>query len=356
MYRIIQWATGSMGAAIVRGVLDHPDLEMVGAYVYSDSKSGVDVGTLVGRPAAGVHATNNVEAILAADADVVVHAGRVGPYGSHDEDIIRLLESGKNVISINGYTYTEYWNNERSKRLQEACIKGNSTLCGAGLNPGFIAEQVATLVTGLSSSVDHVEIVESADATKLRDPNYLFDALGFGADPKIRSANDPSWLPVAAFNGMYEETIGLVAYRLGMTLDRVEGDHIVHTAKADIPVYAGIVRAGTVSHTNWRWHGIVGGKRRLTLSIHWYVDPTNLDEPNPPLWKVNVTGHPGARISINVEKHPDDRSKMSPEQYAVAARVINLIPLVVAAKPGLMRLPTTTPFRDDYLTSGNTQV
>ena len=85
------------------------------------------------------------------------------------------------------------------------------------------------------------------------------------------------------------------------------------------------------------------------MSIHWYVETSHLDDPHPPLWTVEVTGHPGIRIAVDLVKHPDDRSRMSAEQYAVAGQVINAIPYVVAAPPGLLTRPVATPARDDYL-------
>jgi len=48
-----------------------------------------------------------------------------------------------------------------------------------------------------------------------------------------------------------------------------------------------------------------------------------------------VIGHPGTDL-VGV--------------YAVAALVINAIPYVVAAQPGLLTRPVSTPARDDYLT------
>jgi hypothetical protein len=149
---------------------------------------------------------------------------------------------------------------------------------------------------------------------------------------------------------MYTETLAAVALRMGMDLERVESDHVVHTATADIELHAGVIRQGTVSHTNWRWHGIAGGRRRLTMSIHWYAETAHLDDPHPPLWSVKVTGHPGIEIAVRLVKHPDDKSRMGAEQYAVAGQVINAIPYVVAAKPGLLTRPVATPARDDYLT------
>ena len=349
-YRVVQWATGAMGKAVLRTIIDHPGVELAGVYVYSDGKAGRDAGELAGRPPTGVLATSDVAEILALDADVVVHAGRIGPYGSHDEELARILASGKNLITINGYSHPAYWPRARTERLRAACAAGGATLLGAGLNPGFIAEQIATVATGVCASVDHIQITESADASEVRDPDYLFGTLGFGVDPAACDPNDPAWEPSAALNGMYAETLAAVACRLGLSLERVETDHVLHPAPRDIELPAGIVRAGTVSHLAWCWHGIVGGRRRLTMSIHWYVEISHLDDPHPPLWTVAVTGHPGIRIAVELVKHPDDKSRMSAEQYAVAGQVINAIPYVVAAAPGRLTRPAATPARDDYLT------
>jgi hypothetical protein len=349
-YRVVQWATGAMGKAVLRTIIDHPGVELAGVYVYSDAKAGRDAGELANRPATGVIATSDVDEILALDADVVVHAGRIGPYGSHDEELARILAAGKNVITINGYSHPAYWPAARTERLRAACAAGSSTLLGAGLNPGFIAEQIATVATGVCASVDHIQITEAADASEVRDPGYLFGTLGFGADPAACDPNDPGWGPAESLNGMYEETLAALAYRLGMSLDRVETDHVLHAATKDIELPAGVIAAGAVSHANWRWHAIAGGRRRLTMSIHWYVETSHLDDPHPPLWAVEVTGHPGIKIAVDVVKHPDDKSRMSAEQYAVAGQVINAIPHVVAAAPGLLTRPVATPARDDYLT------
>ena len=39
-YRVVQWATGNIGLRSLRAVIEHPDLELVGLYVYSEDKAG----------------------------------------------------------------------------------------------------------------------------------------------------------------------------------------------------------------------------------------------------------------------------------------------------------------------------
>lgn len=71
--RAIQWATGSMGRACLKAVLDRPEFELVALRVYGEAKAGRDAGDIVRRPPTGVLATQDIEQILATPADVVLH-------------------------------------------------------------------------------------------------------------------------------------------------------------------------------------------------------------------------------------------------------------------------------------------
>ena len=344
-YRVIQWATGAMGKACLRALIDRPDMQLVGLYVYSDGKAGVDAGEIARRPPTGVIATRDVNEILALDADVVIHCARLAPpYGSHDAEIIRLLESGKNVLSINGYSHPQHWGGDRLARLEAACRAGRSTLMAAGLNPGFIGEQIAVVASGVCSELDHIEIVESVDCRQVRNPDYVFKILGYGADPKTVDPNDPAWGPSSSLNGMYEEVLDAIATHLGIVLDRVTTEHRVYAATEELTVAAGPIAKGTIAHVNWRWRGFVGGEAKLTMSIHWYMEQAHLDEPNPPLWRVRIGGEPGVRITVDLEKRVGDTTRTSAEQIALAGAVINAIPVVCAAPPGVMTRPLATPF------------
>ena len=76
-YRVICWAPGSVGKTCLRAVIDSPDCELVGLYVYSDRKAGQDAGTLARRAETGVIATKDIDEILALEADLVIHTARL---------------------------------------------------------------------------------------------------------------------------------------------------------------------------------------------------------------------------------------------------------------------------------------
>ena len=61
--------------------------------------------------------------------------------------------------------------------------RGGSTLAGVGLNPGFIAERVATLLTGLCSQLDSVACYEVADASAMPSPEFVFGLNATAKDP-----------------------------------------------------------------------------------------------------------------------------------------------------------------------------
>jgi 2,4-diaminopentanoate dehydrogenase len=63
-YRVIQWATGSIGRLAIRAIAEAPNLELVGVWVHSASKVGRDAGELAGIDRLGVAATNNATALL----------------------------------------------------------------------------------------------------------------------------------------------------------------------------------------------------------------------------------------------------------------------------------------------------
>jgi hypothetical protein len=345
-YRVIQWATGSMGKCCLRAVIDHPDLELAGLLVYSSEKSGRDAGDIAHRNATGVIATRDVDEILSLDADVVIHAPRLQPpYTHHNEDIRRLLATGKNVISINGHTFPDYWGGPYVSAFSEACRKGGATLFGTGLNPGFIAEKIALAATGLCSRIQRIEIREVVEVDRMESPDYVFGVLGFGSPCDAIDPNDPSWPPAEILNGLYSEVVAFLVKRLGLVLRRVECDHVLLPATRNIMTPAGAIEKGSTGHIGWRWHGIVGNRRLVTLSIFWVMETAHLEGPGDHLWEVDIRGLPSVKISVDLENPADYPFRTGPEQLALAAAVIHSIPAVCTATPGILTVPAFAPYQ-----------
>jgi hypothetical protein len=336
--RVVQWATGAIGKTSLRAVIDHPDLELVGLYVYSDRKAGKDAGEIARRAPTGVRATRSVDEILALDADVVLHTplNPADTLDAHDDVICRLLASGKDVITTVAHTYPQAIGADYAARFEAACQAGGATLFGTGINPGFVAERLSVLLTTMCTRVDSITTTEVYDCSEILSPGFIFDLMGVGQRPDV-IANGPRAQRV--FNHIFGELVGFVGRALKVTFDEVRADHEFGVATRALTLPVGGVPEGGVVNFRWRWHGIFEGRRLFTIQMLWIVDRTLPGWDVPDGWSVDIEGAPGvqARIKLVEPQGLPDRSKAM--QYCVAGTVVRAIPEVVNAPPGILLPP-----------------
>jgi 2,4-diaminopentanoate dehydrogenase len=332
-YRVIQWATGNVGRAAVEGVLAHPDLELVGAYVYSSAKAGRDVGDICGIAPVGVVATDDVDAILALDADCVVYS----PMLANPSEVVALLESGKNVVTPVGWIYPK---SRDVAAVEAACRSGSVSLHGTGINPGGITEQIPLLLSAFCRDIRHVRAEEFSDIRTYATDFVVREVMLFGKSPEAAAAS-----PMLDILGDgFRQSIEMVADALGITLDetmRTTHEMAVTTEALDTPV--GIIDAGTVAAQRFTWEGLVDGEPFVTVRVNWLMGERTLDPP----W---TFGPEGERFEVEFDADPPLRASfhgMHPPSVetadlahnegilATAMHCVNAVPYVVEAEPGI---------------------
>ena len=65
-------------------------------------------------------------------------------------------------------------------------------------------------------------------------------------------------------------------------------------------------------------------------------------------WTINIRGKPGLDISMDLVEPEDTRVKTKAVQYGVTGSVINSIPAVCEADPGVLDSPLFSPFRRKF--------
>jgi hypothetical protein len=327
-YRVVQWATGNIGLRSLRAVIEHPDLDLVGVYVYSDAKAGRDAGDLCGVAPTGVLAIRDVEEIVRSRPDCVLYmADRA------DTDVLcRLLESGANVVTTRSEFHRPAGLDPAVReRIEAACRKGDASLHSTGSSPGFITEAMPLVLTSVQRRLDRLTIDEFADMSSRDSPELIFDLMGFGRDP---SSFDPRGVELhggAAFGG----SLRVVADALALPLDDVVTSGEVAVARETVDVAAGTVGAGAIGAQRMNVTGMRHGRPLLTFSANWYlttdVEPAwDLRETG---WHLVVEGDLPLDVEIRFPVPADEWAATSPG--VTAHRPVNAIPYVCAAEPGI---------------------
>ena len=169
-YKVMQWATGHVGVHALRGIAQHPDMELVGLWVSSDAKAGRDAGELCGLGRTGVTATRDADALIATPADCVSYMAATDYRpGDAIEDMCRILASGKNVVSssVVGLVHPRALPERITAQLEEACRAGRSSFFTSGIDPGFANDVLPLVLSGLCERWEEIRVQEIINAVTL---------------------------------------------------------------------------------------------------------------------------------------------------------------------------------------------
>lgn len=328
-YRVIQWATGLVGQEAIKGVLAHPELELVGAWVHSPEKAGRDVGELCGLEPVGVVATDDMDAICALEADCVVYA----PVLASTKAVVRLLESGKNVVTPVGWVYPG--ESANLALIEDACRRGGSTLHGTGINPGGITERFPLMLSAMCRGIRHVRVEEFSDIRNYPTESVVRDVMMFGTPPEAAVGS-----PMPAILGAgFCESIDMVADTLGWTLDaqkRTTHEMAVATRPLETPV--GVLDAGTVAAQRFTWEGLVDGDPVVTVRVNWLMGEADLDPPwtlGGQRFEIELDAEPPLAVTFHGLHPPVIGEHPEIGLVAPAMHCVNAIPYVCEAEPGI---------------------
>ena len=330
-YRVIQWATGNVGRVAVQGILSHPELELVGAWVSSAAKAGRDVGEICGLGPIGVRATASADEILALGADCVLYS----PLLPQLDEVVRLLASGKNVVTPVGWFYP--WSTPGVAELEAACRTGGVTLHGTGIHPGGITELVPLTVSSFCRNVRHVRAEEFSDIRVYRAEMVVKEIMLFGKKPEEARSS-----PMLDLLGIgFGQSIDMLAASLRFRLDPAKrATHEMAVATRPIATPVGVLDTGTVAAQRFTWEGLVDGTPVVTVRVNWLMGEEHLDPPwtiGGERFEVAIDADPSVAVTFKGLQPPFETADLdrNPGIVATAMHCVNAIPYVCAAPPGI---------------------
>lgn len=351
-YRVLVWGPGALGCACLRELVRREDLEVVGVLGYSPSKEGVDVGELIGQPPIGVAVTTDKERAFALDADAVLYTGML-PFdaATMESDVVRLLESGKNVISATAFHYAHNRGDAYVEKFETACRRGNSCLHGTGENPGFWFERVALTLAGACNDVEQLKLYEFADLATSGSSQQLLEGICFGLTAE--EAAGPGPMDELWKEYYFVEILNMGSIALfGQPLDRVVHEPTHYVAETDIvlaksqgdPMDMKITK-GHVSAMTHSFTGYLDDRPRLSIAVNWFLRAKNSPFPvkSEHSWRVELEGRPvslrcdiGAFASLeaDLEFRPGDNTTST--YYLTAVTMVQAIPVLCGHEPGIV--------------------
>lgn len=313
--RIIQYGVGPIGSAIVRVLLERTGATIIGAIDIAADKVGRDLGEVVGVSPLGVLVSDRADEVLARKADVVVHS--TSSYFEHVFDqLLACVRAGSHVVSTCeelAYPFRKY--PELARRLDEEAKAAGVAVLGTGVNPGFVMDKLVLTLATVCQRIERVFVRRVVDASQRRLPLQRKIGAGMTVE-EFREAVKAGRIRHVGL----PESVALIADGLGIEVETISETIEPILAEEEVRTEYLHVRAGQVAGVRQIGRGLAGDQERIHLDLQMYVCAKE------PMDEIRLFGTPDLCARIPGGTHGD---------LATAAVVVNSIPLLVHASPGL---------------------
>jgi 2,4-diaminopentanoate dehydrogenase len=337
--RVALIGTGNVGKHALVQLINDAQFDLTGVWVSSDAKAGKDAAELAGLDnSTGITATTDLDAVLATEPECAVYTA-IADNRLPDalEDYRRILSAGVNVVGSSGVFLQYPWQvipEELLKPIEDAARAGKSSLFVGGIDPGFANDLLPLALAGTCQSIEQVRCMEIVNYNTYDSAAVMFDVMGFG-----KPLDDiPLLLQPGVLSLAWGSVVRQLAAGLGISLDEVNETYVREPAPEDFDIAAGHIAKGTAAALRFEVRGMVDGKPAVVLEhITRVRNDLQPDWPQPAqeggCYRIEITGEPSYAMDICASSRNGDHNHA--HLVATAARVVNAIPAVVAAPPGI---------------------
>lgn len=337
--RVAQVATGNAGMLTLRQLVTDDRFELVAVSTSTAEKVGRDAGALAGLDVVtGVTAVEGLDAVLEARPEVVVYCamGDTRPVEA-TRDVCRLLEAGIDVVGSAPGTLQFPWGTmpERAiEKVQAAAEAGGASVYITGVDPGFASDLIPLALASTCQRVEQIRCYELADYATYDGAEVMFDLMGFG---KPVTETPLLFLP-GVLGFAWGTAIRMMAQGLGIEVDEVVEHWEAEPAPESYDIAAGRIEEGTIAALKFSISGLVAGHPAIVVE-----HVTRTREDLRPDWaapvsgggayRVEIVGEPSYTVDIVPSSEHGDHNHAA--IVAACGRIVNAIPDVVAAPPGI---------------------
>lgn len=341
--------TGNVGQHALTQLINDPRFELTAVWVSSDSKKGKDAGELAGLDIeTGIIATTDLDDVLATEPDCAVYTAMAdNRLVEALEDYRRILAAGINLVGSSAVFLQYPWQTLPENMIApiaDAAASGQASLFIGGIDPGFANDLLPMALAGTCQSIEQIRCMEIINYDTYDSATVMFDVMGFGRPlDEIPMLLQPGVLSLA-----WGSVVRQLAAGLGIELDEVAETHTRTPAPEDFDIASGHIAKGTAAALRFEVRGMKDGKAAVVLEhVTRLRDDLHPEWPQPAQeggsYRIEITGEPSYALDLCLSSRKGDHNHAG--LVATAARVVNAIPEVVAAPPGIrttLDLPLVT--------------
>lgn len=324
--RVVIFGVGPIGERIAKVVLEKKGLKIVGAADIAKDKVGKDLGELLGTgQRLGITVTDDPDRLLSQiKADVAViattsYVRTVYPL------VVSCVKAGLDVVSTcEELAYPWLSEPQLASQIDGLAEECGVTVLGTGVNPGYFMDTFPLLLTGLCREVKRIEAVR-AIKTGLRRASFQ-KKIGTGMYPeefreKIRKGE------ITGHVG-FRESVALTAAAMGLKLDEiVELPPEPVIADREVKTSYTTVRPGQMLGYVAVAKGVKDGRDVIVYKL---VMHAGVEEG---YGEYTIEGTPN--VQVRMSEFLGD--------WETAHVVVNMIPKVMNARPGLLTMKDLPP-------------
>jgi hypothetical protein len=320
MIRVLLYGLGPIGTMVARQLASRDGFRIVGAVDVDPSKVGREVAEVAGleRPLRIKVDPDGAKAIRKTKPDVVVLCTSSSAKSVYPQIETVLKLKVPVVTTTEELSYPVRRNAAVAKKIDALAKRAKVAVLSTGVNPGFAMDALPIALTAVCERVESVTVHRVQDAASRRLPFQQKIGAGLTREQFDREVERGSIRHVGL-----AESITMIADALGWQLDRVTDEIRPKIAEATVSSEYLAVDPGYVSGIIQDGVGYRHGTAVVKLHMEAYLGApesydTTIIEGKPRLTMTVPGGIPG--------------------DIATTSIVVNSIPKVLAARPGLQTM------------------
>ena len=320
--KFVHMGLGPMGAKICQLALEKEGIEIVGAI--EKVNLGKDIGEVIGLgKKLNVPLTDDIATALAAKPDIVINS-TLSSLAKVKEQLIPIIKAGVNIVSTcEELSYPWDKQPEIARELDTLAKENNVTVLGTGVNPGFCMDTFPIVMTGVCQNVEYIRVARVQDARPRRLPFQK----KIGAGCTVAEFEELKASGQLRHVGL-EESADMIAAAMGWKIDDYTETIDPIIADKEVSSEYLTIKAGQAAGVEQISVGKMKGKEIVRLEFRAYLGaPESYDA-------VYITGTPNMEVVVRGGIHGD---------IATAPMVVNAMPRVIDAPPGLLTMKDLPP-------------